>query len=64
MKTQEKIMNIVLLILGIVLFVYGVGTPGLFPQLPLCFIGSIMIVVFLPDTINMFKRTKLNKDDN
>jgi len=59
MKTQEKIMNVVITILGIVLLGYGIGTPGLFPiQLPLCIIGGFVIGIFLPLSINSFKKEK------
>lgn len=59
MKTQEKIMNVVLSVLGIVLFVYGVSTPGLFPfGLPSCFLGGFLIGRFLPNVVDMFKRKK------
>ena len=57
MKTQDKIMSVVLSVLGIILVIWGVGSPGLFPwQLPACFLGGLMIGKFLPNVIFMFKK--------
>lgn len=62
MKTQDKILNVSLTILGFVLVIWGIGTPGLFPwQLPACFLGGLMIGKFLPNVISMFKGEKRNK---
>ncbi len=63
MKTKEKITNISLSILGIILITIGMMTPGLFPfQLPACFIGGFMVGRYIPLSIISFKKEKKNDE--